>query len=129
MTGSEKASHVLALQVAKDTEPYVPFLTGSLTLRTRVIDDNIIYPAPYARYLWNGVAMKDSVTGKGPRKIAGVGYRWRAGATLVPSSQPLTYTRQHHPMAQAHWFEASKEANIEKWQRVAANAVIKYGYK
>ena len=31
-----KAEHIVAVQVKKDTSPYVPFLTGSLDERTRV---------------------------------------------------------------------------------------------
>lgn len=49
-----KAEHKLAVQVASDTSPYVPALTGSLDERTYVDGDQIIYPGPYARYLYYG---------------------------------------------------------------------------
>ena len=45
-----RAEHIVAVQAAKDTSPYVPFLTGSLDERTRVSGNTIIYPGPYARY-------------------------------------------------------------------------------
>ena len=46
-----KAEHIVAVQVKKDTSPYVPFLTGSLDERTRVVGNAIIYPGPYAGFL------------------------------------------------------------------------------
>lgn len=51
---SNKAQHTVAVQAEKDTSPYVPALTGSLDMRTQVIDDMIVYPGPYARYLYGG---------------------------------------------------------------------------
>lgn len=35
-SASDKAAHIVAMQVRKDTSPYVPALTGSLAKRTRV---------------------------------------------------------------------------------------------
>ena len=64
-----KANDILVYQVMKDTSPYVPFLTGSLNARTQAVGNTIIYPGPYARYLYYGKVMVDSVTGKGPAYI------------------------------------------------------------
>ncbi len=47
----DKAAHVVALQVKKDTEPFVPMLTGSLKNRVRVEGNTIIYPRPSTRFL------------------------------------------------------------------------------
>ena len=44
--GCTKAEHTVALQVRKDTSPYVPMLTGSLDKRTRVDGSEVIYPGP-----------------------------------------------------------------------------------
>lgn len=49
-----RTEHALANIIAKDTQPYVPFLTGSLTQRTRVDGGTVIYPGPYARRLYYG---------------------------------------------------------------------------
>ena len=57
--GCTKAEHTVALQVRKDTSPYVPMLTGSLDKRTRVEGAEVIYPGPYARYLYFGKLMVD----------------------------------------------------------------------
>lgn len=120
---ASNAEKILAVQVMKDTRRFVPALTMSLNNRTRVIGNAIVYPGPYARYLYHGKVMVDSVTGKGPAKIPEVGYRFRKGATLVPTNRPLKYTKTVHPDAQAEWMEASKAANMAKWKRVAAAAV------
>ena len=45
-----RAESVLAQQVMKDTIPFVPALTGSLTQRTRVVGNEVIYPGPYEAY-------------------------------------------------------------------------------
>lgn len=117
------ADAILLQQVVKDTSPYVPFLTGSLNTRSRAIGNTIIYPGPYARYLYYGKVMVDSVTGKGPAKIPEVGYRFRKGATLRPTDRNLTYTKDFHPKATARWFEVSKARNLAKWERVLKEAI------
>lgn len=113
-----KAEHVLAVKVEKDTVPFVPALTGSLAERTRVVGNAIIYPGPYARFLYNGKVMVDPNTGStyAPK-----------GGTKVLTDRNLVFTKTMHPQAQSHWFEASKAQNLDKWLRVAEKAVKKYG--
>lgn len=113
-----KSEHVLAVQVEKDTVPFVPALTGSLAERTRVVGNAIIYPGPYARFLYNGKVMVDPNTGStyAPK-----------GGTKVLTDRNLVFTKTMHPQAQSHWFEASKAQNLDKWLRVAEKAVKKYG--
>lgn len=124
---STKAEHAVAVQAAKDTSPYVPMLIGSLNVRTQVVGGTIIYPGPYARYLYYGKVMVDSVTGKGPMhfidKMGNEQIKFRKGATLKPTDRDLKYTKSEHPQAQDHWFEASKAQNLDKWLRVAEKAV------
>lgn len=127
-SASEKAEHTVAIQVQKDTSPYVPFLTGSLDTRTRVDGSYIIYPGPYARYLYYGKVMVDAATGKGPMRIVSKDgtevIRFRKGATLKPIDRDLKIQRSMHPKAQSHWFEASKAKNLPKWLRVAKEATM-----
>lgn len=113
-----RAEHILAQQIMKDTTPFVPALTGSLTQRTRVIGNEVIYPGPYARFLYYGKVMVDPQTGstyapKGGHKVA--------------TDRNLVFNTTMHPQAQAHWFDASKAQNMEKWVRVADKAVKKFG--
>lgn len=121
------AEHAVAVQAAKDTEPYVPMRTGSLSARTQVEGNRVVYPGPYARYLYMGKVMVDSRTGKGPMKIVdGNGnefIRFRKGARLVPTARDLDISTAVHPKAQAKWLEASKTQNLERWKRAAKEAV------
>lgn len=102
-----KAEHIVATQVRKDTSPYVPFLTGSLDQGTMVDGNAIIYPGPYARFLYYGKVMVD------PPK----------GGTKVLTDKNLVFNTSGHSQAQSHWFEASKAENLDKWIRVADKAV------
>lgn len=113
-----RAEHILAQQIMKDTTPFVPALTGSLTQRTRVVGNEVIYPGPYARFLYNGKVMVDPATGStyAPK-----------GGTKVVTDRNLVFSTTVHPQAQSHWFEASKAQNLEKWLHVADKAVKKYG--
>lgn len=111
--GCDRAEHVLAVQVAKDTTPFVPMLTGSLRTRTRVTGNTVIYPGPYARYLYYGKLYVDPLTGSSYA---------REGVTKVPAvpEKDLIF---HRIGTCSHWFEASKAQNMEKWVRVAEKAV------
>ena len=113
-----KAEHIVAVQVKKDTSPYVPFLTGSLDQRTLVDGNAIIYPGPYARFLYYGKVMVDPETGStyAPK-----------GGTKVLTNRDLVFSKAMHPQAQSHWFEASKAQNLDKWIRIAEKAVEKFG--
>ena len=104
----------------KDTVPFVPALTGAFSNSARQIENNIVYSGVQARYLYEGMVMVDSETGKGARYLGDeIGFRFRKGATLVASDRPLNFTTSVHAQAQAHWCEASKAQNLDKWVRVA----------
>lgn len=69
-----RAEHAVAVQIESDTEPFVPALTKSFVDRTQVVDGTVIYPGPYARFLYNGKLMIDPDTGsawaqKGATKV------------------------------------------------------------
>lgn len=109
-----KAEHIVATQVRKDTSPYVPFLTGSLDERTQVAGNSVVYPGPYARYLYYGKVMVDPETGSTYAK---------KGMTKVLTDKNLVFNKAGHNQAQSYWFEASKAENLKKWIRVADKAV------
>ncbi len=109
-----RAAHILAIQMAKDTEPFVPARTKSLSNSTKVDGDTIIYPGPYARFLYYGKLMIDPNTGSA----------WAPkGATKVVTGKNLNISTAVHGKAQSHWFEASKAQNLDKWRRVAGRAI------
>lgn len=110
-----QAEHAVAVQAAKDTSPFVPASTSlSLDKRTLVEENLIIYPGPYARFLYFGKLMVDPDTGSPFAK---------KDATKVLTDKNLVFSKAVHAQAQSHWFEASKAQNVEKWERVAAKAV------
>lgn len=122
-----RAEHIVATQAAKDTAPFVPMRTGSLRQRTRVVGNQIVYPGPYARYLYYGKYMVDGQTGKGPAHFVdekgNEHIKYRKGARLVPTSRDLVF---HTGGTRSHWFDYSKSKNLEKWLRTAER-VIKRG--
>lgn len=132
---STQGEHALAVQVAKDTEQFIPAsgAPAGLYNRVQVHGNQIVYPGPYARYLYHGKVMVDSQTGKGPMKIIGkdgevVAIRFRKGAILKATDRPLKFDKHHHKNAQSYWFEASKVVNLEKWERVAER-IVKNGIR
>lgn len=112
--GCKEAEHAVANQIKSDTEPYVPFLTGSLDNRTRVYKNMVIYPGPYARYLYYGKLMVDPETGSS--------YAPKGGVKDL-TDKNLVFNTSGHSQAQSHWFEASKAENLDEWERVAGKAV------
>lgn len=124
---SNKAETAVAQQAAEDTQKYVPMLTGSLNNRTYVKGRTIIYPGPYARYLYFGKRMVNVKTGKGPGYIPDIGYRYRKGAKLRPTEDDLEFTKDYHAAAQAKWFEASKAKNMGKWLNTAKKVIAPGG--
>ena len=115
---TKKSEHAVAVQIAKDTSPFVPMLTGSLDQRTRVDGGQVIYPGPYARFLYYGKLMVDPNTGSAFAPKGGV---------KVITDRNLVFNTAFHPQAQAQWFEASKAQNLDKWRRAAAKGVGKNG--
>ena len=115
---ARKAETILAVQAMKDTEPYVPALTGAMSDMSRVETYNghaaITYNAPYARFLWYGKVMIYQPTG---RTFA------PANESKVVTDRNLVYNKGMHAKAQAFWFLASQAQNKEKWLRIADKAV------
>ena len=97
---ASKAEVWLANEVLKDTRPYAPALTESLSNRAHVEGSTVVYPGPYARYLYYGKVMKGPP--QGPK---------------YATDKNLVYTKTVHPQAQSYWFEASKAQNMQKWER------------
>lgn len=118
-----KAERILAIQIHKDTRPFVPFKEGVFDRNSRVIGNVIEYRGDQAYYLWNGVKMVNAETGAGPMVIPDVGPRWPKGAKLVPTRAPLTYTTDFHTSAGPRWMERSEKQNGKKWQEKAEEVI------
>lgn len=114
--GCTKAEHIVAVQVRKDTSPFVPAsgAPAGMDTRTKVDGAMVIYPGPYARYLYYGKLMVAPETGSSYAK---------KGGTKVVTDKDLVFSKAMHAQAQSHWFEASKAQNLDKWVQVADKAV------
>lgn len=114
LPSTDKAEKTLAAQVMTDTDKFVPALTGSLAQRAHIEESTIVYPGPYARFLYYGKVMIYEPTGStwAPK------YEHK-----VVTGRDLIMGKSKHPLATSHWFEVSKAANLEKWLRVAGRLV------
>lgn len=111
----DEAQHTVAIQIRKDTEPFVPKLTGSLRNTTKVTGNTITYPGPYAHYLYEGFVWVDPNTKSSFAK---------KGVTKVKTGKKLKLKHDNpDPQAEPHWFEVSKLMNEKKWERVAEEAI------
>lgn len=123
--GCSRAEHTVAVRAASDTEKYVPMLTGSLRQRTLVAGNEIIYPGPYARYLYYGKYMVDAKTGAGAMHFfdrnGNEHIKFRKGARLVPTDRDLVF---HKAGTRSHWFDYSESQNLKKWEKTAKKAVL-----
>lgn len=114
----KKAQQWLGDRVLEDSKACMPHLTGDLQQRSHTEDNGkkVVFPGPYAGYLYRGKVMVDSVTGKGPRKIpTGPGeyiLRFNQGAKLVPTQRSLSYS---NPQAVPKWFEHAKRLHKQFW--------------
>ena len=95
----------LTRSVASRIGRYMPRRTGDLTdHKIHIVSPRSIWiDGPYARYLYFGKVMINAKTGKGPRKIPGIGLRWPEYAKLKETSRPLQYDKSKHPQAGPYW--------------------------
>lgn len=122
-----KAEHALADIIEKDTEQFVPASGAEAGMynRAQVDGSRIIYPGPYARYLYYGKVM----VYKDPpylRTVNGKEILSHYGQRKVATKKPLKIKKHHHEHAQSHWLNGSKAKNMEKWEREAGKLVEKY---
>lgn len=120
----KKAEKTLADQILKDTDPFVPMLTGTFKNLAHTSGNEIIYTGDQAWYLWNGKVMVDQ-DNRHAVFYEEKGWRHRKGAKLHATDKNLVFTKTFHPDAQSHWMEASEAKNGDKWAEVAERAIAK----
>ena len=108
---SEEAQWFLGEKVLQDCKPFMPKRDGILQDNSMVLREGreVLFPGPYARFLYMGKKMVDSETGRGPFPTPD-GPRYRKGATLVATDKDLTYSA-----GGPKWFDAAKAAHGEAW--------------
>ena len=118
----------LGEQVLQSSRAFMPIVSGGLRQRSHTADGGkkVIFPGPASRYLYMGVAMVDSQTGRGPFRIeVSPGeyiFRFRKGAKLRPTTRKLKYSSSE---ARDHWFEAAKARDKGAWVRGAKERLTK----
>lgn len=100
----ERAQDELDNMVLLSCIDYVPMRTALLRQRSYVEGPGrVVFPGPYARFLYMGKVMVDPDTGS----------PWaRKDATKVLTDRKLTYGR---PEATSHWFDTAKAQYGEYW--------------
>lgn len=104
---------------------YMPMDSAGVLTKATVIqsDTVIVTETDYAAYVYYGNRMVNSKTGKGPRWIPGVGWRWPARATLVATTEPLNYTKTFNALAGPFWDRRLAEAEGEVIARELENYI------
>ena len=100
-----QAQQWLGDRVLEDSKAVMPHLTSNLQQRSHTEDGGrkVIFPGPYARFLYGGKVMVGEITGspwaqKGERKVL--------------TNRPLQYS---NPQATDHWFDTAKAQHGEYW--------------
>ncbi len=83
---------------------FMPWREGKLapSLTQATSPTTITVNAPYARYLYEGQAMR-APGNQGPFPVGNGEFRYRKGAHPVPTGKPLNYTKTTNPLAGPHW--------------------------
>lgn len=98
-----KAQEWLGKQALADSKLYMPLKTGSLQQRSYVTESGrqVVFPGPYARYLYMGKVMVDPETGS----------PWaRKGAVKVVTDRDLRFST-----GVPHWAEVAKNEHGKDW--------------
>ena len=99
----EQAQWYLGKKVLEDCKDFMPLRDGSLRQRSVVLREGreVLFPGPYARFLYMGKVMVDPDTGS----------PWaRKDAIKVVTDRDLTYSA-----GGPKWFDAAKAAHGEAW--------------
>jgi hypothetical protein len=126
----QEAQTALDRAVMTGMEKYMPKVTGNFIQRTKAISESMAGSGrvcagagPMGRFLYEGMKMVDSETGRGPYRImteeGAYIFRFRKGAKLRATDTPLNFTKTSHPDVQAHWFEPAKEEFGSAWVKLA----------
>lgn len=98
-----QAQQWLGQQVLADCKPYMPLKTGSLQQRSYASGDGsrVVFPGPYARFLYMGKVMVDPETNS-PYA--------RKGAVKVTTDRALKLSA-----GVAHWAEVAESEHGQEW--------------
>ena len=108
--------------VFDNSVPYMPALTGNFIHRSMAVSEplfahgELVYPGPFAHYLWEGILYVDPETGKAAYFSENYGFWSRPGVAKVPTDMPLEYTTNLNEAAGARWTERAAADLMPKWE-------------
>lgn len=123
-----RAQYLLDSQIMTDMVPFMPMQTGTFIDVTRgmsaaIAGNGYVYAAapPFGRFLYEGKVMVDELTGsayarKGAKKVLVSQY---TGKTASGRKQDLEFSKNAHPHATDHWFDAAKNVYDKDWVDLA----------
>lgn len=116
-----KAQQNLNMRIVADTDKYVPFKQGALRGSVRYPEGTagglIEYNTPYAHYLYEGEVYGPNIPMFDiEHNLIG----FFSPPSKTPTGRPLAY---HEPGTGDHWFEKSKQANLNNWIKVVKDAI------
>ncbi len=103
-----------ANEIMRLSDDYVPFDSGTLKNSAYVTElgDEIVYPSPYAQYMYQGKLMVDPIIKKGAFYDPITNRYWsRPGVKKELTDTPLNYAGA--PKRGAHWAEKAWEEHKE----------------
>lgn len=105
------AQRWLGNQVLTDNKPNMPLRAGNLQQRSSATPDGtaVVFPGPYARFLYMGKVMVDPMTGS----------PWaRKDAVKVTTERDLTFQ-----VGVAHWAEVTASQKRAEWAQGCARII------
>ena len=100
--------------------PYMPMVTGTFINQsisaTNFGSGELVYPGPFAHYLWMGILYVDPEYGKGAFFDPDLGFWSRPGVTKVPSGRELEFNKEANPNADPRWVERAAADNYPQWE-------------
>ena len=117
--GSEKTAQraqiAFTMEVNRRIGRYMPFRSGVMSGKKKIMvgPNEILVDVPYARYQYYGNVMVNARTGKGPRKIPDIGFRWPKGAILKATTRLLKYDLSKNDRAGPYWDKAMMQHEKE----------------
>ena len=115
-----RAEHAVAVQAERDTRRFVPSASGKLRSSGKVYGNRIVWNTPYARLLYFGNVYADPKYKKAGFKVKQRPGEFvsRPGVRKKRTNRKLGINR-----GSAVWFTESKKRNLEKWVRLAEEAI------
>ena len=110
--------------------PYCPWETGTLARSpysvTKIGSGEVVYPGPYARYLYYGEVYGPNIPIFEDNMEEPMGFWSPPGRKKQPTGRPLEYATDINPLAGSYWFERMKADQLDEIVREAKAVVGKH---